>query len=191
MKIEKGQPGYLKAERNKLLAQTLIEFVIVVGLLIVGYVQTGTKLNLFTLVAVLGCLPASKVLVELITIFPYKTIDADKAAEIKEKTPLLTTAYDMVLTSREKIMPVDAIVISGGTICGYSKSKKVKPEETASYIKKMLQENRFDKVTVKIFPDYVAFLSRAEGMNSIAEIEREDTRKKEKKIRKIILSLSM
>ncbi|MCU6685453.1 hypothetical protein OCV99_02600 [Dorea acetigenes] len=191
MKIEKGQPGYLKAERNKLLAQTLIEFVIVVVLLIVGYVQTGTKLNLFTLVAVLGCLPASKVLVELITIFPYKTIDADKAAEIKEKTPLLTTAYDMVLTSREKIMPVDAIVISGGTICGYSKSKKVKPEETASYIKKMLQENRFDKVTVKIFPDYVAFLSRAEGMNSIAEIEREDTRKKEKKIRKIILSLSM
>ena len=97
----------------------------------------------------------------------------------------------MVLTSREKIMPVDAIVLSGGTICGYSKSKKVKPEETASYIKKMLQENRFDKVTVKIFPDYVAFLSRAEGMNSIAEIEREDTRKKEKKIRKIILSLSM
>ena len=191
MKIEKGQPGYLKAERNKLLAQTLIEFVIVVVLLIVGYVQTGTKLNLFTLVAVLGCLPASKVLVELITIFPYKPIDADKAAEIKEKTPLLTTAYDMVLTSREKIMPVDAIVISGGTICGYSKSKKVKPEETASYIKKMLQENRFDKVTVKIFPDYVAFLSRAEGMNSIAEIEREDTRKKEKKIRKIILSLSM
>lgn len=191
MKIEKGQPGYLKAERNKLLAQTLIEFVIVVVLLIVGYVQTGTKLNLFTLVAVLGCLPASKVLVELITIFPYKTIDADKAAEIKEKTPLLTTAYDMVLTSREKIMPVDAIVISGGTICGYSKSKKVKPEETASYIKKMLQENRFDKVTVKIFPDYVAFLSRAEGMNSIAEIEREDTRKKEKKIRKIILNLSM
>ena len=191
MKIEKGQPGSLKAERNKLLAQTLIEFVIVVVLLIVGYVQTGTKLNLFTLVAVLGCLPASKVLVELITIFPYKTIDADKAAEIKEKTPLLTTAYDMVLTSREKIMPVDAIVISGGTICGYSKSKKVKPEETASYIKKMLQENRFDKVTVKIFPDYVAFLSRAEGMNSIAEIEREDTRKKEKKIRKIILSLSM
>ena len=191
MKIEKGQPGYLKAERNKLLAQTLIEFVIVVVLLIVGYVQTGTKLNLFPLVAVLGCLPASKVLVELITIFPYKTIDADKAAEIKEKTPLLTTAYDMVLTSREKIMPVDAIVISGGTICGYSKSKKVKPEETASYIKKMLQENRFDKVTVKIFPDYVAFLSRAEGMNSIAEIEREDTRKKEKKIRKIILSLSM
>ena len=191
MKIEKGQPGYLKAERNKLLAQTLIEFVIVVVLLIVGYVQTGTKLNLFTLVAVLGCLPASKVLVELITIFPYKTIDADKAAEIKEKTPLLTTAYDMVLTSREKIMPVDAIVISGGTICGYSKSKKVKPEETASYIKKMLQENRFDKVTVKIFPDYVAFLSRAEGMNSIAEIEREDTRKKEKKIRQIILSLSM
>lgn len=191
MKIEKGQPGYLKAERNKLLAQTLIEFVMVVVLLIVGYVQTGTKLNLFTLVAVLGCLPASKVLVELITIFPYKTIDADKAAEIKEKTPLLTTAYDMVLTSREKIMPVDAIVISGGTICGYSKSKKVKPEETASYIKKMLQENRFDKVTVKIFPDYVAFLSRAEGMNSIAEIEREDTRKKEKKIRKIILSLSM
>ena len=191
MKIEKGQPGYFKSERNKLLAHTLGEFGSVVILLIVGYVPNGTKLNMFTLIAILGCLPASKALVELITIFPYKTIDAQKAEEIKAKAPLLTTAYDMVLTSQEKIMPVDAIVISGGTICGYSKIKKIKPEETASYIKKMLQENHFDKVTVKIFPDYVAFLSRAEGMNSIAEIEREDNRKKERRIRKTILTLSM
>ena len=191
MKIEKGKPGYLKAQRDKLLIQTLIEFGIVIALLVIGYVQTGTKLNLLTLVAILGCLPASKALVELITIFPYKTIDSDKASEIEEKAPLLTTVYDMVLTSREKIMPVDALAISVGTICGYSKSKKIKPEETAGYIKKLLSENKYSKVTVKIFPDYIAFLSRAEGMNSIAEIEQDDTRKKEAIIRKIILSSSM
>ena len=60
MKIEKGKPGYLKAQRDKLLIQTLIEFGIVIALLVIGYVQTGTKLNLLTLVAILGCLPASK-----------------------------------------------------------------------------------------------------------------------------------
>ena len=46
-------------------------------------------------------------------------------------------------------------------------------------------------MTVKIFHDYVAFLSRAEGMNNIASIEKADTRKKEREIRNIILNLSM
>ena len=40
MKIEKGKPGYLKAQRDKLLIQTLIEFGIVIALLVIGYVQT-------------------------------------------------------------------------------------------------------------------------------------------------------
>ena len=55
----------------------------------------------------------------------------------------------------------------------------------------MLKASHYDKMTVKIFHDYVAFLSRAEGMNNIASIEKADTRKKEREIRNIILNLSM
>lgn len=191
MKIQKGQPGYLKAQRNKLIIQTLIGFGLVAALLITGYLQTGTKLNWLTIIAVLGCLPASKMLVGLITILPYKTIDVRKANEIEAKAPLLTKAYDMVITSREKIMPVDAIVISNHTVCGYAGNSKTVPDEAAKHMKQILGENRLNKVTVKIFSDYVAFLTRAEGMNSIVEVERESTKKPDEKIRNIILNISM
>ena len=191
MKIEKGQAGYIKAQKNKLLAQSFISFGIVIAIFLLGYLQTGTRLNWLTFIAVLGCLPAAKVLVGLIAIAPYKTIDSGKAAEISSKAPLLTIACDMVITSRDKIMPVDAVVISGNTVCGYASNSKTNPEEAARHIKDILNENRIFKVTVKIFSDYASFLARAEGMNSIAEIERTDTKSKEKKIKGIILNISM
>ena len=124
MKIEKGQAGYIKAQKNKLMAQSFISFGIVIAIFLLGYFQTGTRLNWLTFIAVLGCLPAAKMLVGLIAIMPYKTIEPAKAAEIAGKAPLLTMACDMVITSRDKIMPVDAVVISGNTVCGYASSSK-------------------------------------------------------------------
>ena len=46
-------------------------------------------------------------------------------------------------------------------------------------------------MTIKIFPDYVPFLSRVEGMQNIMEIEQSDTKKKEEAIRRILLNISM
>ena len=171
MKIEKGQPGYIKARKLKYLVWAIGEFAVVAVLVIVGYLKTGSKLNLFTVIAVVGCLPASKMLVEFITMAPHKGIEPEKFAEIEEKAGLITRIYDTVITGNGKVMPVDAFVISGRTICGYAGSPKANEAETARYIKEMLQNSHVDKVTVKIFCDYVAFLSRAEGMNNIATAE--------------------
>lgn len=191
MKIEKGQAGYLTAQRKKLGYQTLIRFGVVILILAAGYIKTHTRLNIFTVVAALGCLPASKMLVEFITIFPYKTIDKKIADEISEKSSLLTTAYDLVITSREKIMPINAIVISNHTVFGYAKNPKTNPDEAAAYIKKVLSENKYPKTTVKVFSEYVPFLSRAEGLNNMIEVSHLADRELEQSIRQIILNISM
>lgn len=191
MKIEKGTPGYLHARKIRILLLTLLEFAIVIALLVLGWMQTGTRLNLLTVVAVVGCLPACKALVGLITILPYRTADLGKAAEICEKAPLLTTAFDLVITSREKIMPVEAFVISGNTVCGYAPNKKTDPEEAAKHIRTILEENRLTKITVKLFPSYKAFLLRAEAMNNIAQVDGADQKKRERRIRQILLGISM
>ena len=115
----------------------------------------------------------------------------EKFAEIEEKAGLITRIYDTVITGNGKVMPVDAFVISGRTICGYAGSPKANEAETARYIKEMLQNSHVDKVTVKIFCDYVAFLSRAEGMNNIATVESGGEGNREAKIKQLILSTSM
>ncbi len=191
MKIEKGQPGYLKSRKIRYLICALAEFGIVIALIILGYAQTGSRLNLFRVVAVVGCLPAAKMLVEYITMAPYKSISPETYQDIEAKAPLLMKAYDMVLTSAEKVMPLTAVVISGHVVCGYAESEKTDEVKCARYVKEMLGNNGYEKMTVKVFHDYTAFLARAEGMNNIATVDQPESRKREKGIKKLILSISM
>ena len=171
MRTEKGQPGYIKAKKQKYLLGAVVEFAIVIAIFVTGYIQTGSRLNLLTVVAVVGCLPAAKMLVE--------------------KAPLILKAYDMIITSSQKIMPLDAVVVSGHIVCGYASNPKTDETALARHIKDILKDNHYDKMTVKIFHDYTAFLARAEGMNNMAEVEQKESLRREKKIRKIILNISM
>ena len=191
MKIEKGQPGYIKARKTKYLFGAVIEFGIVIALVVLGYLETGSKLNLFTVIAIVGCLPASKMLVEFITMSSHKSISPEIYQEIEEKAALLTRAYDLVITSTEKVMPVAALVISGHVVCGYTLSDKTDEVKCARYLKDMLRSNGYDKMTVKIFHDYTAFLARAEGMNNIASVEQPESRKRERLVKQLILTVSM
>lgn len=189
-RLEKGKPGYIKARKNRYLLWAVLEFAVVAALLVLGYIQTGSKMNLLTVVAVVGCLPASKMLVEYITMAPHKGISREYYEEIEEKAPLLLKAYDMVITSTEKVMPVSAVVIYGHTVCGYTDSSRTDEAKCAASIKEMLKDNRYEKMTVKIFRDYRTFLLRAEGMNNMASVEKK-SRKMEEAVKELILSISM
>ena len=191
MKITKGNSGYIKKRKQQVILKTLLLFGIVAALLLLGIMETKSRLNLLTIVAVLGCLPASKSLVEVIMLFPHRSIDTNVAAEIKEKTSELTAAYDLIFTSEKHIMPVDCVVISDNTICGYTSNEKTDTAFASKHIKQILYANQFTNVSVKIFDNYTAFITRAEGMNNIAAVEKNDTRKKEDKIRQVILNISL
>ena len=110
MKATKGEAGYIQARKKQLILKAVLEFGIVIALLILGIWQTHTRLNLLTVVAVLGCLPAAKALVEVITISPYHSIAEERAKEIQKHTEDLTAAFDLVFTSKDKFMSVDSII---------------------------------------------------------------------------------
>ena len=191
MKVAKGNPGYIKNRKRKVILKTVLQFGIVVAFLVLGIMETKSRLNLLTLVAVLGCLPASKSLVEVIMLFPHRSINQSVSDEIQEKTSELTVAYDLVFTSEKHIMPVDCVVISDNTICGYTSNEKTDTVFAAKHTKQILYANQFTNVSVKIFDNYTAFVTRAEGMNNIAAVEKNDTKKKEEKIRQVILNISL
>lgn len=124
MNRKKGEAGYLLSRKRQLILKAVLEFGIVAALLILGITQTKTRANLLTVVAILGCLPASKVLVQFISIFPYKSIEKEKHREISEKSECLSVVYDTVVTSHEKILPIDCMVVCGNMICGYAHNPK-------------------------------------------------------------------
>ncbi|MFV0364335.1 MAG: hypothetical protein ACK5LL_14800 [Suipraeoptans sp.] len=97
----------------------------------------------------------------------------------------------MIITTEEKAMQVDAIVISSNTICGYSSSEKTDDIKVSSHLKKLLSQNGIDKMTVKIFNDYKSFLTRAEGLNSMRSVDKSENSRFENEVKKTILSTCM
>ena len=190
-KVQKGAPGYLDYKKKVEIIRTIVYFGIVAAVFILGYSQTGTRLNLLTVVAILGCLPAGKALVGVIARFPYRSIEKERADEIAGKTAHLTVCYDMVITSEEKIMPVDCIVISGSNIFGYTHNKKADLKMVSDHIKAMLKQNGYTGLAVRVLNEYKPFITRAEGLNNIAAVEKEDTKEREEAVRGIILNISM
>lgn len=191
MKINKGDAGYINDRKKRVLLKTLFQFGISFALLAIGVITTDSRMNMLTVVAILGCLPASKTLVEYIMLFPHHSIALETAEEVANKTGKITSVYDMVFTSEHEIMPVDCISISGNTICGYTSNPKTDVGFTAQHIKKILYANGFSDVSVKIFDNYTAFVTRAEGMQNIAVVEKKDTKQKEEKIASVILNISL
>ena len=190
-KTEKGTPGYLSYKKRIEIIRTIIYFGIVAAIFLLGYFQTKTRLNLFTVAAVLGCLPAAKGLVGVIVRLPYRSVDKKIVSDLSEKAGNLTACYDLVFTSTEKIMAVDCIVVSGSTIFGYTHYAKTDPEETQKHIKNILDENGFTGFTVRILREYKPFLARAEGLDHIAAVEKADTVAQDKKICAILLNVSL
>ena len=190
-KVTKGEQGYLNYKKKYEIIRTLIYFALVAAVFFLGYSQTHTRKNVLTVVAVVGCLPACKALVGVITRFPYKSVAKNISEDIRKRAPLITSIFDTVLTSTEKFMPVECFVISGHTIFGYAPDEKTDLKYTADFIKEILGANKIKNLTVKIFRDYSAFTARADGLNSIADVEKEDTKEIEEKIAGILLNVSL
>lgn len=191
MKISKGNAGYINSRKKRVLVKSLVQFGISFALLAIGMITTDSRMNLLTVVAILGCLPASKTLVEYIMLFSHHSLALDTAKEIASKTENIIVVYDMVFTSEHEIMPVECIAVSGNTICGFASNPKTDVVFTAQHIKKYLNSNGFTDVSVKIFDNYTAFVTRAEGMQNIAVVEKKDTKQKEEKIANVILNISL
>lgn len=69
MRLTKGNSGYIQAKKKREITKTCIEFGMVLIVFLTGYLTTKTRLNLLTVAAVLGCLPAAKALVGVIMLF--------------------------------------------------------------------------------------------------------------------------
>lgn len=190
-KYEKGTCGYLDYQKNVEIIRTVVYFLIVAAVYFLGYSQTGTNKNLLTVVAIVGCLPACKALVGVIIRFPHHSLRKETAKELMEKCPHLTVLFDLVVTSTEKIMPIDEIVVSGNQVLGYSSSQKTDLSSAEKHIRNILVQNHFQKVSVKLTDQYNTFLTRAGELEKVAEVETEAGKTHEQKIAQLIMNISL
>ncbi|MCQ2493588.1 MAG: hypothetical protein MJ104_03210 [Lachnospiraceae bacterium] len=182
----KGEKHYLRNQRNYELAKTIIMFAIAIGLFVAGLIiNKGNKANIFTIVAVLGCLPACKCLVELIMFIRYKTCNDELADKIENSSDGLIQAYDRVFTSKEKTQAIDHLVVNNNSLCCYTSAKKFSESDFQKHIAVYLKAENIKDTTIKVFTEEKKYLERISNMSP------DNNTEKDKEILNVLLNISL
>ena len=145
----KGTPGYLNSQRKYEIAKTVILFGVSLSLFFAGFFTTNTRLNLLTIVAVLGCLPASKSLVGAIMFCRYRSLPVELKELFGPREGDLMILHDMIFTGYDKNFPVEHIAIKGNTICGYSTQKNFDEQAFHAHIMPLLKKDTCCLVAIR------------------------------------------
>ncbi|MCI9337584.1 MAG: hypothetical protein HFH93_08595 [Lachnospiraceae bacterium] len=164
----KGTKDYLNTQKKYELIRTALYFAVSLSLFAAGYIQTHQRANLLTIIAVLGCLPASKSAVGAIMFFRFKSCSRDAAAKIEQHAGALSCLYDMVFTSYRKNYMISHIAVRGKTVCGFAEIQKGFDEnEFYKHIGDILNMDGHKNVTVKIFTNLSKYTERLEQMKGL------------------------
>ena len=164
----KGTRNYLDTQRTYEIIKTLILYGISLSLLAAGWITTKTRLNLLTIVAVLGCLPASKSLVSVIMFCRYHSLSRKAAGEIEKHGQKLTCLYDMVFTGREKTYAIGHLAIKGNTICGFSEKPDFDQKAFNAHLEVLLKNDSYSNVSIYVFTNLQKYLDRLDQMEVLA-----------------------
>lgn len=173
---EKGQYGYRDQHRRVQLAKVLFgAAMILVQAGARGFTDNEAVKNILTVMAVLSVLPTANVASPLLASWKYRTPPADfyeKVSAHKEKGLIL---YDLIVTSREQIIPIDAAVIHQKGVFALSGSGKLDVKKAEKYLNDTFKAHGLDP-GVTIIQDEQGFLKRLHGLKAVSDTEDDGSR---------------
>ena len=169
--VSKGCYGYIRNHRMVAAVRTLLFFGVSIGLYVMGYVTSGSNQNLLTIVAVLGCLPACKSLVNLIIFL--KAEGCSEALENKVSTydANLLTFYDMYFTSYQKNYAISHMALKGNVLCVMTETAKCDCNAAEKHLEQMLSQGGIKNITVKIFDNADKYIDRLSQITYLDTVE--------------------
>lgn len=149
-RIPKGQWGYLKEEKKRRLKRLCIFIMIGIFIFVLGLLlNKGENTNIFTVIAVLFVLPATREFIGFFVLFPFRALKMDRYESLKQAAGADNQCYfDVAFTSPEKVMFAEMIVISENEIMILAEKKSDLCSYIETYIKKGFEAR---KLNYKVF----------------------------------------
>ncbi len=126
--------------------------------------------NILTVMAILSVLPTANVASPLLAAWKYKTPSKEFFARVsvyEKKCPIL---YDLILTSKEAVMPVDAAAVHPTGVYLYCTSRKVDGKKAERFFNDIFTAHRLDP-HVHMIQDEKAFFQRLNSLKPMEEYE--------------------
>jgi len=172
-KTKKGDFGYIRAGRIKELIKSLLMLGISLALYFGGIKATGSNKNVLTYVAILGCLPAAKFMVNF-----YMFMKAKGCSQaLKDKLDagkVVPTFYDLFFTTYKVNYAVSAMYYNRGTLIGITEDDKCDVAACEEHLKERLKGAGFEG-TIKVFTDADKFVARFNELSQLEPDEADNT----------------
>ncbi len=161
---------YLDTQKKYEILKTVLLFAVSVSLFIGGYIATETRNNLLTVVAVLGCLPASKSMVNAIMFCRFHSASEEVHQTVSSLDEQTDTLYDLVFTTQNVNYCVSHACLIGQELVLYTEDKKLDKKGLEVHLKDMLKKAGVQKVNIGIFSELRRYTDR---VNTLLNAERD------------------
>lgn len=168
----KNTYGYIDSQKKYEIIRTLVYFGISISLFIAGYIATKSKMNVLTVVAILGCLPASKSLVSTIMFLRHKSCSKSVYDAVEPMHDKLKTLYDLVFTTEKVTYKVAHAAYKAKCLVLFSE-EKIDTNGLETHIEEYMRRAGIKGVNVKVYTDLKKYAERLEQLNVL---ETEETK---------------
>lgn len=175
-KYEKGQYEYAKYNRNKLLIYTISMYMLSLMIYFMGLLTTKTNKNLLTIVAVLGILPASKLLISFIMACRVKTVSLDIKSEIDSKICNLNGFYHLYFTSYDVNYYLAHCVITTDTLIGYTDTIGFDNKKFNEHMEKHMKIDGINDILIKVFDNKDAYINRLSQLEKLEQANKSNNK---------------
>lgn len=162
----KGQYGYLKKQPVRIGILALLVILSSASVFLIAYITKGDSKNIFSLIAVLGMLPAAKLIVSFIIQMKAEKFSCTR--ELKEEFEKIlgdskvVYGYDFYLTSYKENYPALVCVVADGQIILLLTGKDNLIKECREHVEKYLASNSINGYKVVVFDKTSKFFERME-----------------------------
>lgn len=170
-KTAKGQYGYRNYHKKMEMGKVLFgAAMILVQLAARGFVDSSAWKNILTVMAILSVLPTANVASPLIASWRFKTPPESFHEKVSVYEGTLSILYDLIVTSKDSVMPMDAMIVHPTGVYAYCTASKLDTAKAERFFKEMFTGHKLDP-NIKIILDEKAFFHRLGSLKPESEYE--------------------
>lgn len=192
-KTQKGTFGYLKKQQKIEIAKTIVLFAISFAIYITGYITTKSIQNYFTIIAVLGVLPASKSLVSAIMFVKAKGCSSFLYFKIQELQMPFLMLTDLYFTTYNKNFQISHMIVYQSQIIGLTETSMCDIAACEDHISDILSKDGRKSYSVKIMNHQEQYLKRLSVLISQRKEQKSTftAGANDEQIRKLLVAVSL
>jgi len=164
-KYQKGEYDYLLYNKKKTWIIAIMMYLLSAAIFIIGYLTTGSKKNLLTVVAILGVLPASRALINAIMNSRVKNLDIDKKELIEKNIGKLKGLYNLYLTSYDVNFYLAHAVVNKDSLICYTTDTSFDYKKFEEHLQKHMKIEGINNILIKVFDNENDYINRLNQLN--------------------------